>query len=46
MRFQKTIKRMIALGTGATMVGATIMGAMAADLSSYPSPFIKDCKLN
>src|SRR3989338_822477 len=46
MRFQKTIKRMIALGTGATMVGATIMGAMAADLSSYPSPFIKDGKFN
>lgn len=47
MRFQKTIKRMIALGTGATMLGATMAaGVFAADLSSYPSPFIKDGKFN
>lgn len=45
MRFSKTIKRIIALGTGATMMGATMLGAMAAaDLSNYPSPFIKDGK--
>lgn len=46
MRFSKAIKKIIALGTGATMMGATLMGAMAADLSNYPSPFIKDGKLN
>lgn len=46
MRFGKAIKKIIALGTGATMMGATVMGAMAADLSELPSPFIKDGKLN
>jgi hypothetical protein len=46
MRFGKAIKRIIALGTGATMMGATLFGAMAADLSNYPSPFIKDGKFN
>ena len=44
MKFSKAIKRIIALGTGATMMGATLMGAMAADLSAYPTPFIKDGK--
>ena len=43
MKLRKTIKRIVALGTGATMLGATVLGAMAADLSEYPSPmFIKD----
>lgn len=44
MRFKQTIKRIVALGTGASMVGATIFGAMAADLSQYPSQYIKDGK--
>ena len=44
MGFKKTIKRISALGIGATMVGATIFGAMAADLSAYPSQYIKDGK--
>ena len=44
MRFNKTIKRISALGIGASMVGATIFGAMAADLSSYPNQYIKDGK--
>ena len=39
----KTIKKIMALATGATMLGATLMGAMAADLADYPSPLlIKD----
>jgi hypothetical protein len=42
MNVKKTIKKLVALGTGATMVGATLMGAMASDLSEYPSPFVKD----
>lgn len=48
MKLSKTIKRIVALGTGATMLGATVLGAMAAsDLSMYPSPmFIKDGKFN
>ncbi|MBN4049152.1 hypothetical protein JYT91_00895 [archaeon AH-315-M20] len=44
MRFKKTIKRISALGVGATMVGATIFGAMAADLSNYPNQYIQDGK--
>ena len=44
MRFQKTIKRMIALGTGAIMLGSSVMAA--ADLGNYPAPFIKDGKFN
>jgi len=47
MRIGKAIKRVVALGTGATMLGATILGAMAAaDLGQYPSPFVKDGKFN
>ena len=30
MRFKKAIKKIMALGTGATMMGATILGAVAA----------------
>ncbi|MEM4369040.1 MAG: hypothetical protein QXU88_01800, partial [Candidatus Woesearchaeota archaeon] len=34
---------MVALGTGLAMLGATAFGALAADLSQYPSPlFVKD----
>lgn len=44
MGFRKTIKRISALGLGASMVGATIFGAMAADLSQYPNQYIKDGK--
>lgn len=43
MKVRKAINRIMALGTGAAMMGATMFGAMAADLSDYPSPlFIKD----
>ncbi|MBW2993230.1 hypothetical protein KY317_01495, partial [Candidatus Woesearchaeota archaeon] len=39
----RAIKKIVALATGATMLGATVMGAMAATLADYPSPlFIKD----
>jgi hypothetical protein len=44
MGFKKIIKRISALGIGASMVGATIFGAMAADLADYPSQFIADGK--
>ena len=42
MRFQKAIKRMIALGTGAVMLssGARFAHA-AANLANFPSPSIK-----
>ena len=44
MRFQKAIKRMIALGTGAIMVGSSVFAA--ADLAQYPNQFIKDGKFS
>ncbi|MBW2977430.1 S-layer protein [Candidatus Woesearchaeota archaeon] len=40
-------KKIVALATGTLMVGATILGAMAADLADYPKPlFIEDGKFN
>ena len=42
MKVRKAIKRIAALGVGATMIGATMMGALAADLNQYPGMFIKD----
>ena len=40
MKAMKAIKKMVALGMGLTMVGATIFGASALNLSDYPVPFI------
>jgi hypothetical protein len=44
MKIKRVVKKVAALGTGATMVGATLLGALAAaDLSQYPDPlFIKN----
>ena len=39
---KRTVKRMAAIGTGAAMLGATLTGAMAADLADYPEPFVMD----
>ena len=44
MRFQKAIKRMIALGTGAIMLSS--LAAAAVDLANLPAPFIKDGKFS
>jgi len=47
MEIKKAIKRIIALGTGATILGATVLGAMAAaDLADYPAPFVEDSTYN
>jgi len=47
MRLKKAMKRIVALGIGATMMGATILGASAAaDLADYPSPFISGGKFD
>src|SRR3989344_611578 len=35
--FKKTIKKVAAIGTGVAMLGMTLTGALAADLSNYPS---------
>ena len=32
----------MAVATGAAFLGATLMGAMAYDLSNYPAPFVED----
>ena len=41
MRVSKAIKKIVALGVGATMMGATILGATAAaDLKDYPTFFL------
>ena len=38
MEVKKAVKRIAAVGVGASMLGATMLGAMAADLSDYPKP--------
>lgn len=40
MKAIQAIKKMVALGMGLTMVGATIFGASAARLSDWPAPFV------
>lgn len=40
------VKRLFAVGAGVTMLGATAMGAMAADLGTYPTMFVKDGTFN
>ena len=42
MKVKKAIRAIAALGAGISMVGATIMGAMAANLSQYPAPFVQN----
>ena len=36
------VKKIVALGVGLTMVGATIFGASAWSLADFPAPFVKD----
>lgn len=38
----KTIKKIVALGMGASMLAGTAAIALATDLSNYPAPFVKD----
>src|SRR3989338_2462191 len=46
MKIKRMVKRLFAVGAGATMLGATAMGALAADLSQYPSQFVTDGTFN
>jgi len=48
MNVKKAIKKVVALGVGASMLGATLLGATAspADLNEYPMPFVKDGVFN
>jgi hypothetical protein len=46
MRVRQTVKRLFAVATGAAMLGATAMGALAADLGDYPTMFVEDGTYN
>jgi len=47
MRVRKAIQKIAAIGAGISMIGATLMGAMAADLSEYPGKlFFKNGQFN
>src|SRR3989344_5136838 len=45
-KIKRIIKKIGAVSTGAAFLGASLMGAMAADLSSYPSPFVMNKAAN
>ncbi len=43
----RLVKKIVAIGAGTFMLGATIMGAVAAaDLSQYPAPFVQNGQFN
>jgi len=42
MKIKRMVKRLFAVASGATMLGATAMGALAADLGNYPAVFVTD----
>ncbi|MBW2966853.1 S-layer protein, partial [Candidatus Woesearchaeota archaeon] len=48
MNVKKAIKKVVAMGVGASMLGATLLGATASpyDLSDYPTPFVQDGMFN
>lgn len=48
MNVKKAIKKVVALGVGVSMLGATLLGATAnpGDLSEYPSPYVADGLFN
>lgn len=46
MKVKGMVKRLFAVGTGVAMLGATAMGAMAADLNDYPNMFVDDGVFN
>ena len=48
MNAKKAIKKVVALGVGVSMLGATLLGATASpyDLSEYPAPFVMDGMFN
>jgi hypothetical protein len=40
MKVRNIVRKAVALGSGAALVGTTLMGALAYDLSTYPAKFI------
>jgi len=45
-KIKRIVKKIGAISTGAVFLGATMMGAMAADLSEYPNPFVMNGAAN
>ena len=39
-KIKRIVNKIGAVSTGAALLGATMVGAMAADLSTYPDPFV------
>lgn len=46
MNVKQTVKKMSAVLTGAAMLGATVVGAMALTLDDYPMPLVEDGVFN
>lgn len=46
MNVRKHVKKVVALGTGFSMIGATLFGAAAVDLGGFPAPYIKEGKFD
>lgn len=46
MKLMKTVKKILALSTGAVMVGATVLSASAANLNEYPAPWVQNGNFN
>ena len=46
MEVKKAIRKVVAVAAGATMMGATLFSALAADLNMYPEPFVKNGEFN
>jgi len=46
MKIKRMAKKLFAVSTGVVMLGATAMGAMAADLGNYPDMFVEDGEFN
>ena len=42
MNVKKSAKKVFAIAAGLALVGTTVMGALAYDLSNYPAPFVED----
>ena len=41
LKAKKAMKKVVALSTAVTMLGATMTSALALDLGEYPGPFVK-----
>ncbi len=46
MEVRKVLRKATAIAASASFIGATMLGAMAQDLATYPAPFVKDGKFD